>query len=526
MTRSQVVTLLEDSVHSQSELAVPILEMKGMTKRFPGTLALDNVDMTVRRGEIHALVGQNGAGKSTLMKILAGDYTATAGSILIDGRPVAIQNTRDAHRLGIGIVYQELSLLPNLTVADNISLGRETVRGVVLDQRALRNRARDALARMGIAHIDVATRVGALALPERQLVEIAKVLSLQPRILILDEPTAPLTQADAERLFAILLNLKQHDIGIIYITHRFKEVLSLCDRGTVLRGGRVVSVFGAGEMTLDRLVEATLGQKSELFFRRNVQHDATRQEIAFAVRNLSVGDRVRDVSFSVHRGEIVGICGLLGAGQNELGRSLFGDRDDVSGAIDLGGRPVVLNSPRRARRHGIGFLSDSRREEGLFPDMRVDENVSIASLGRFLLARGLPFIRRRALRQRTRAMAQRTNIASPALVRPIRLLSGGNQQKALLARWLMLDANVLVFLEPTRGVDVGAKNEVYRQLEALAQEGKAIIVVSTDIPEILGISDRIFVMYEGTITAVMNRDEASEETIALAMQGAHVDESA
>ncbi len=358
------------------------------------------------------------------------------------------------------------------------------------------------------------------------MVEIAKVLSLQPRILILDEPTAPLTQADAERLFAILLNLKQHDIGIIYITHRFKEVLSLCDRGTVLRGGRVVSVFGAGEMTLDRLVEATLGQKSELFFRRNVQHDATRQEIAFAVRNLSVGDRVRDVSFSVHRGEIVGICGLLGAGQNELGRSLFGDRDDVSGAIDLGGRPVVLNSPRRARRHGIGFLSDSRREEGLFPDLRVDENVSIASLGRFLLARGLPFIRRRALRQRTRAMAQRTNIASPALVRPIRLLSGGNQQKALLARWLMLDANVLVFLEPTRGVDVGAKNEVYRQLEALAQEGKAIIVVSTDIPEILGISDRIFVMYEGTITAVMNRDEASEETIALAMQGAHVDESA
>jgi len=516
------MALPQQSPESLSEAAIPILAMKGITRRFPGTLALDDVDFTVNRSEIHALVGQNGAGKSTLVKILAGDYDATAGSIVIDGRPVTIRNTRDARRLGIGVVYQELSLLPNLTVAENVFLGREPTRLTNVNQGELIRRAREALDQLGILHIDVRTRVARLTLAERQLVEIAKVLSLDPRILILDEPTAALSQDDVERLFSILRRLKGRNIGIAYISHRFKEILALCDRGTVLRGGRVVSVFETKNMTLDMLVEATLGQKQETFFRRNVRHEGIRREEALVVRNLSAGDKVRDVSFDIHRGEIVGLCGLLGSGQNEVGRALFGDlQGEVHGTIELNGRRVTPRAPHRAKQLGIGFLTENRREEGLFPEMRSEENISIASLGRFVWAKVLPFIRGWSVRRAIWSIAQKTRVAPSALPRPVRFLSGGNQQKVVISRWLLRDSEVLVFAEPTFGVDVGAKNEIYRQLEALAHEGKSILVISTDIPEILGLSDRIFVMYHGSFTAEFSREEASEEQIVRAMQGAH-----
>jgi ribose transport system ATP-binding protein len=494
--------------------------MKGITKRFPGTLALDRVDFTVNRSEIHALVGQNGAGKSTLIKILAGDYAATAGSISIDGHPVSIRNTRDARRLGIGVVYQELSLLPNLTVAENVFLGREPTRLITLRQGALIRRTREALDRLEIGHIDAHTRVARLAPAERQLVEIAKVLSLDPRILILDEPTATLTQDNVERLFSLLRHLRERDIGIVYISHRFKEILALCDRGTVLRGGRVVHRFETKDITLDTLVEATLGQKQETFFRRSVHHDSVQHEQALVVRNLTAGDKVRDVSFDMRRGEIVGLCGLLGSGQSEVGRALCGDHHgEVQGSIELYGRRVTLQSPQRAKQLGIGFLSDNRREEGLFPEMLSQENISIASLGRFVWSRVVPYIPGRAVRRVVRSIAQKTELPPSALQRPVRFLSGGNQQKVVLSRWLLRDSEILVFLEPTLGVDVGAKNEIYRQLEVLAHEGKSILVISTDIPEILGISDRIFVMYHGSLTAVFSREEATEEKIVRAMQG-------
>jgi ABC-type sugar transport system ATPase subunit len=351
------------------------------------------------------------------------------------------------------------------------------------------------------------------------MVEIAKVLSLQPRIVILDEPTAPLTGAEADTLFGILRTLREQGVGIIYITHRFKEVLALCDRGTVLRSGRVVTVFESGEMTLDRLVEATLGQQSDVIFQRSAQPERGTAEPVLSVRNLTIGTRVRDVSFTVSRGEIVGICGLLGAGQSDIGRALFGDREGVTGTVEVNGQPAVLRSPHVARRLGIGFLSDSRREEGIFPDMPTAENVNIASLSRFVLSKLLPIVRKRPLRRRTAEVAGSTNVAPSALGRPVRLLSGGNQQKAMLSRWLMRDADVFVFLEPTIGVDVGAKFEVYRQLEALADAGKSILVISTDISEILGLSDRIIVMYHGAIAAVLDRAGASEERVVLAMQG-------
>lgn len=515
--------LIEHTTPPMPEESINILEMRGVTKHFPGTLALSEVDLTVRRGEIHALVGQNGAGKSTLVKILAGDYRATSGAITVAGTPVEITNTRVARDLGIGIVYQELSLLPNLTVADNISLGREPTRGIVLDRAEADRRALDALTRMGIEHIDVRTRVSTLALPERQMVEIARALSLAPRILILDEPTAALTQDEAERLFQVLRSLRRQDIGIIYITHRFKEILSLCDRATVLRSGRVVGVFHAGEITLDRLVEATLGRQSDVVFRRTPESIQTANEALLQVKNLSVGARVRNVSFDVRRGEIVGICGLLGAGQSDLGRALFGDREGVTGTVELHGRPIAVRSPHGARRVGIGFLSDNRHEEGVFPDMTTEENVGVAALSRFVLAKLLPLIRKRPLHRATAQVAATTNIAPSALGRPIRLLSGGNQQKALLSRWLLRGAEVFVFLEPTLGVDVGAKIEVYRQLEALVAAGRGVIVISTDVSEILGLSDRIIVMDRGQMACVIDRADATEETIILGMQGAGAD---
>lgn len=518
-----MATLIENTPEPIPETPVNMLEMRGVTKHFPGTLALDAVNLTVRRGEIHALVGQNGAGKSTLVKILAGDYRATTGSITIAGTPAEINSTRDARELGIGIVYQELSLLPNLTVADNISLGREPMRGVVLDRVDAGRRANEALARMGIEHIDVRTKVGSLALPERQMVEIAKAVSSAPRILILDEPTAALTQDEAGRLFVVLRSLRRQNIGIIYITHRFKEILSLCDRATVLRSGRVVGVFETDGITLDRLVEATLGQQSDIVFRRARERVPTADDPLLEVKNLSVGTRVQNVSFALGRGEIIGICGLLGAGQSDLGRALFGDRAGVTGNVELNGRSIVVRTPHRARRAGVGFLSDSRREEGVFPDMTTEENIAVASLSRFVIARVVPIIRRRLLRRRTAEVATQTNIAPTALGRPIRLLSGGNQQKALLSRWLMRGAEVFVFLEPTLGVDVGAKIEVYRQLEALAASGKGVIVISTDVPEILGLSDRIIVMEHGRIARLFDRKDATEEKLILAMQGAGMD---
>jgi ABC-type sugar transport system ATPase subunit len=494
--------------------------MEGISKRFPGTLALDHVDLALHPGEIHALVGQNGAGKSTLMKILAGDYHASSGTIRIEGRPVSIQATRDAQQLGIGIVYQELSLLPNLTVAENVALGHEPLQGIGLDRARMERLAVDALALLDVTHIDPRTQIARLSLPERHLVEIARVLAQQPRMLILDEPTAALAQAEAGRLFAILRRLRDRGIGIIYISHRFKEILTVCDRGTVLRNGRVAATFVSATTTLETLVELTLGQKPAAFYQRGA-HRADAAEPVLAVRDLSVGARVRDVSFDVKRGEIVGLCGLLGSGQQEVARSLFGDQPGARGALRLRGRPVVVGSPRQARGLGIGFLTESRREEGLIPDMPVRENISIAALASLTWARLVPLLRRRTEQAAVTGIARRTGVEAAALPRPMRLLSGGNQQKALLARWLLHDADLFIFLEPTRGVDIGARAEIYRQLADLTALGKAVLLVSTDIAEVLALSDRILVMHEGRLGAVIAGAGATEEQVALAMQGGH-----
>ncbi len=496
--------------------------MEHVTKRFPGTLALDQVSLVVDRGTVHGLIGENGAGKSTLLKILAGDQRPSSGSVAVDGETVDIATPSDAHRLGIGIVYQELSLLSNLSVADNISLGNELNRGWAIDERSMLDLARTTLERMGVTTIDPARKVADLPLAERQLVEIARVLTLRsPRILIFDEPTAALPHHDVERLFRIFGSLRAQGVAIIFVSHRYREVLQVCDRLSVLRNGRVVADLARGEATVERLVELTLGRKAEAAFRREWRTPQA-GEILLETRDLNVGLKVASIDLVVRRGEIVGLCGLLGSGQNEVARALCGDEPDVTGTVRLHGRDGAPSSPRRALEGGAGLITESRQDEGLFPEMSVRFNMSIAALARLLWSRLVRIVRAPLERRLTDAAARQAGILPSALARPIRVLSGGNQQKALVARWLLRRCDVLVCIEPTRGVDVGAKLEIYRQLEALARDGAGVVVVSTEIPEIMGLSDRIIVLYRGREVAVLDARTASEQDVLLAMQGESV----
>jgi ABC-type sugar transport system ATPase subunit len=498
---------------------VPLLRITGMTKRFPGTLALDGVDLVVERGTIHGLVGENGAGKSTLLKILAGDYRPTSGLIEIDGNEVDVSTPRRAHELGIGIVYQEFSLLPNLSVAHNISLGVEPTNGLAIDERALTQTAARVLGRMGVTTIDPSQKVGKIPLSERQLVEIAKVLTLrQPRILIFDEPTAALGQADVDRLFRIVEGLRDEGVAIIFVSHRYREVLRICDRATVLRNGRVVAEVRCAETSVEQLVELTLGQKVAAAFRREWRSESP-GETLLELKGLHVGSRVRGVDLKVRRGEIVSLCGLLGSGQNQLARAIAGDAFDLSGSLRIKGVEAIPRSPRAALRRGVALITENRQEEGLFPDMAVRSNISISSLARIVVSRSLRLIDPRRERRLAGEVAATTGIAPRALARRIRVLSGGNQQKSLLARWLMRRADVLVLIEPTRGVDVGAKLEIYRELEELARRGAAVLVVSTDILETMALSDRVAVLYQGRIAGIFDPRDVTEQDLLLAMQG-------
>jgi len=500
----------------------PILEMRGITKRFPGVLALDNVNFTAHTGEIHSIIGQNGAGKSTLMKILAGDYAPTQGEILLNGDPVSFNNQRESRAQGVSIVYQELSLLPNLSVADNIFLGREFKNKGLIDQKRIVRESHGVLATLGVEEIDVNQKLGRLPLAQQQLVEIAKALSFNPRILILDEPTAALAPKDAERLFQILLRLKKQDIAILYITHRLKEILSFCDQGTILRNGAVVDTIEiTPETTEETLIELMIGQEMNSFyrFRSENNHDQDVEHI-LEVKDLWFSDRVKGVSFALRRGEILGITGLLGAGQNALARALFGAQSNVEGEIYRDGRAVKISSPQKAIKMGICLLTENRKEEGLFLDLTVKENISMPSLDRFVRSRVIPFLDNRREKSQVKTFIDRVNVILRSPEAKMRTLSGGNQQKAILARWLLKDLEVLIFIEPTRGIDVGAKAEIYRYLEKLAQEGRGIIVISPELTEVMGITDRILVMHEGKIVGAFDPEDATEEILLGAIQGA------
>ncbi len=491
----------------------PVLELAGLGKRFPGVVALDAVSLALRPGEVHGLIGQNGAGKSTLINILSGMYAADAGSIAMGGQPLALAGPRAALALGIATVYQELSLLPNLSIAENLALGREPRRFGLFDRAAARHEAVAALAALGLT-LAPDTPVGSLTLAEKQMVEIAKALAVAPRVLILDEPTAPLGARESQLLFDAIARLKAQGVAILYVSHRFAEVLALCDVVTVLRNGRQIVTTTVAGWTEARLTEAMIGSAAQLYERAPRPRGAA----AFELRDIAWGQRLRGVGLTLHSGEIVAVTGLLGAGQNELGRIVGGDLVPAAGTLLVGGRPRRFAAPSDAVAAGICMLTEERKQEGIMPNLSVRENIGIGSLRALGGPLGIVSPAREAAR--TDAAAQTFGVVAASLALPIRSLSGGNQQKALVARWHLADMDVFVLIEPTRGVDVGARADIYRRLDALARAGKAILVISSDIAEVLTLADRILVVRDGRIAAEIGAGEESEEGLNLLAQGA------
>lgn len=487
-----------------------LVVMEAIDKSFPGVQALESARFDLRAGEAHALVGENGAGKSTLMKILAGVYTKDAGKILYKGQEVNLPNPRSAQQHGISIIHQELNLMPHLTVAQNIFIGREPrqVLPILLDDKAINAQTRDLLAQLHI-ELDPRTKVSDLTVAKQQMVEIAKALSFNAEVLIMDEPTAALTDAEIEELFRIIRDLRNDGVGIVYISHRLEELFQISDRVTVMRDGRTIDTVRIQDVTIDQIISMMVGRT--IYEVTPEIPEGNSQEVALEVRHLNRGRALRDISFQLKKGEIVGFAGLMGAGRTEVARAIFGADPIDSGEIYIGGKRVNIHHPSDAVRHGIGYLSEDRKRYGLTLDMDVETNIVLAAFRRFLNWLGL--VNKGKVRRISRDLVETLAIKTPSLQQKVKNLSGGNQQKLVIAKWLTADTDILIFDEPTRGIDVGAKSEIYRLLNDLAQEGKAIIMISSELPEILRMSHRIVVMCEGRITGELTSAEATQERI-------------
>lgn len=488
-------------------MTAPALEMAGISKRYPGVVALDNVTLTAAPGEVVALLGENGAGKSTLMKVLGGVVIPDAGAVKRDGQPVAPRNPADAARNGIAFVHQELSVLDNLDIAGNVYLGREPRKGVLLDREAMREGARTAIARIGL-DLSPDTPVHQLSIAQQQMVEIARALAQDARVLILDEPTSSLTPSETERLLSVVDELRKQGVTILYITHRLGEVVAIADRAVVLRDGKNVGEISRAELTHDKMVSMMVG--------RDIQRgEGGSGAEPGAVRLSLQGVRTarypeQPVSFDVRAGEIVGIAGLVGAGRTELAQALFGVIPAVGGQIALDGAPVKVARPHDAISRGLYLIPEDRRGAGLIVSLPIRENISMPSLTRYV--KGLTIDKRaeaEAAEEGCRTLTVKTHSVENAAAN----LSGGNQQKVVLARWLLRDPKVLIFDEPTRGIDVGAKAEIYSLMRDLAQRGVAILMISSDMEEILALSDRVAVLRQGALSGILSRNEASEESI-------------
>jgi len=490
-----------------------LLEAKGITKQFPGTLALDNVQLELQAGEIHAVIGENGAGKSTLMKILSGVYTADAGEIFFQGQPVTLRSPQDAIALGIAVVHQELSVIPALTVAENIYPGRLPTNrlGMVKYGELFENARRD-LARLNVA-VDPRAEVSTLSVANQQLVEITKALSMQCKVLILDEPTSALTENEAATLFDLLRRLAAEGVGILYISHKLSEIFALSHRITVLRDGRYIGTRITAETTPADVIRMMVGRELTDMY---PEKSAERGPVLLEVRDLRLPGQTQGCSFSLHRGEVLGFAGLIGSGRSELMRALFGADEKEGGEVFLEGRRITINSPQDAIDLGLAYLPEDRKAGGLFLDMALKANIAAASLPQ-VTARGFVVpAREMAL---AREYIGRLNISTYGPEQEVRRLSGGNQQKTLVAKWLAIKPRILIVDEPTRGIDVGAKREIHHLLRQLAREGVGVIMVSSELPEVLGMSDRVLVMHEGAIVAELAAGEATEERIMMYASG-------
>lgn len=483
-----------------------MLEIRGVSKRFPGVIALDSVDMSLASGEVVAILGENGAGKSTLMKIIGGVYIPDEGSLCLDGKEVKFRNPSEALNQGIRVVFQELSVLENLDIAENIFLGRELSNGPLLDRTKMRALAETFLKKVGLK-LPAQTLVAELSIAERQLVEIAKALSMKVRYLILDEPTSSLTLEESGKLFEIIRDLKEEGVGIFYISHRLDEIDVVADRVVGLRDGKNAGALAKGDINHEAMVNLMVGRK--------LAHSAAREATNAGPVVLKVDKLCTQrypkvpVSFDVQQGEILGIAGLVGAGRSEIAQALFGI-DPSTGAIHVNGEAVSIKSPKDAINAGIYLVPEDRRNAGLTTSMSVSENITLPSISLFAK---LGLVQEKEAREYASAASVALNVKTPTIDQLAANLSGGNQQKVVLARWLSKGPKVMIVDEPTRGIDVGSKAEIYAELRRLAEQGLAILMISSDMEEILAVSDRIGVMHEGHLRGILNRSEASEQAI-------------
>ncbi len=484
-----------------------LLEVKDVTKSFPGVRALDKVSLTVEQGRVVAVIGENGAGKSTLMKILAGVQAQDEGEILIDGEPVEIRSVEEGLEHGVALIHQELNLATNLSVGANIFLGREPKRVGFIDESTIAKEARRYLERVGL-DVSPTTPTSELSIGQQQLVEIAKALSTDARLLIMDEPTSSLSQRETERLFEVVKDLRSEGVSIVYISHRLGEVIELADKVVVLRDGRNAGELDRDGITHDRMVSLMVGRELSQFYAHQLQEGG---DVVLAAKGLRTPVHpAHEVEFEIRAGEIVGLAGLVGAGRTELLETLFGITPAVGGSIQLSGTETKIDTPRQAIAGGLALVPEDRKQQGLVIDMAVADNLSLASLERDQKAGWLNFS---AEREISETMTDRMRIKTPSRRQIVRFLSGGNQQKVVLGKWLAMKPKVLLLDEPTRGIDIGAKQEIYALMEELAEQGVAILFVSSEMEEILGMSDRTLVMHEGRITGELKRDELSEEAV-------------
>lgn len=504
-----------------SDLAGYILEVKDIEKNFPGVKALNKVNLKLKKGEVHALIGENGAGKSTLMQTLCGIHKPCAGNIYIEDEQVTFQSAQEANAQGISIVYQELSLVQNLTVAENIFANRQPVKKWnIIDRDQLHEDTRHMLQLFDVDNIKPDMLVKELSVANQQIIEILKAMSLNPKILILDEPTSSLTEVEVNKLFENIRKMKNMGITFIYISHHLQEIFQIADRVTILRDGQYVCDAHVKDIDEEYLVKNMVGREIKNMYGQRTENQGIGETI-LEVKQISRKKMFKDISFSVRAGEIVGFAGLVGAGRTEVGRGIFGAEPIESGEIYIKGKKVNIRSPKDAIRQGIGYMSEDRKYDGLYLNFSIRDNFIANKLERF--TRGL-FLKDHKMEAYAKTSIQKFSVVTPDHTRAIANLSGGNQQKVMLGEWCDIKPKVLIVDEPTRGVDIGAKTEIYQHLRNLAAEGVAVIVISSDLMEVLGISDRIMVMKSGELVCEMDRDEATEENVIAYATGIALDE--
>lgn len=488
-----------------------ILKMEQICKSFPGVKALDNCELELYRGEVHALLGENGAGKSTLMKILNGIYQADSGKIFIDGKQEEIHSVQDAKTFGISMIHQELNLLTNLTVAQNIFIGKEVMQKnkILLDEDAIVARTEELLNSVNL-QVSPKTHVSALTIAQQQMVEIVKAISDNSKIVIMDEPTASLSAGEIERLFEIVRELQKKGCSIIYISHRMDEIKKICQRATIMRDGKYISTVDIASTPLEDIITQMVGRKID-YTRINRDSSAITDEKILEVQNLRYGKRVKNVSFTLYKGEILGVAGLVGAGRTEMSKAIFGAEKLKSGKIFVRGKEVKIASPYSAVRHGISYLSEDRKKYGLVTQMSIEDNILFPSMERFCSRFGI--INKKKASETAVKYSELLKVKAPGVHAIVKSLSGGNQQKVIIAKWLLRNTDIFIFDEPTRGIDIGSKEEICNMLVELAKMGKSVIMISSEMQEILKVCDRIIVMCEGVVSGELDASTATQDQI-------------